>query len=37
MFRKKMTSKHSRKLFRKGSHVNKRNKPRLAVRGGIRL
>jgi len=37
MFRKRMTKKQSRKNFRKGSHVNKRNKPRMAVRGGIRL
>lgn len=37
MFRRKMSGKASRRSFRKGARVHKKNTRRSPMRGGIRL
>lgn len=37
MKRKPMSRKHSKKVFRRGTKVHKRNVPIMPMRGGIRL
>jgi len=36
-FRRKMTKSKSRRSYRKGLKVKKKNYPKIAMRGGIRL